>query len=222
MMRFYGQTKHSIIDGSWQPTGYELFIRVWQNNAWTLPADFTQFTPEDMAPLLKQTLAALPANFQTVAFNLEQSQFVDDRFINMIREVQDTTDLIIYTELTERTDDKISLNQLQTAAQKFHEFGLHVCIDDVGTGDNTPELVLALDEYIDEYKFALQNFRPFNTISEITSKIAFWHNLAAEKGKVLVIEGLETKSDLETIEELFPCEIVQGYFLGRPQLMPVA
>lgn len=47
---------------------------------------------------------------------------------------------------------------LVSAARTYQEAGLWVCIDDVGTGDNQLSLVQALSPYVQEYKFALQNF----------------------------------------------------------------
>lgn len=222
MLRFYGQPKFRVMDADKDPVGYELFIREWRDDRWMLPEDFTACTPGQMAQLLSQTIAKLPENIELISFNLEQSQFVDDRYIDMVKQIQNTTSINIFTELTERTDANVSIAQLKDAARKFHNLGLLVCIDDVGTGDNTPELVLELNDYIDEYKFALQNFRPFNRISEITGTITFWYEMAAKNGKMLAIEGLENEADLSTIQQSYPCDVIQGYYMGKPALLPIA
>lgn len=222
MLRFYGQPKFKIMNDGMTRVGYELFIRELQDNRWVLPADFTACTPDQLEQLLMQTIAALPAGIELISFNLEQSQFIDDRFIEMVKRVQATTAIKIFTELTERTSPNVSTAQLRAAAAKFHAANLLVCIDDVGTGDNTPDMVIALDEYIDEYKFALQNFRPFNRISEITATINFWYKMAADRGKMLAIEGLENESDYDTIKQYYPCDVIQGYYTGKPELLQVA
>ncbi|WP_155287609.1 EAL domain-containing protein [Lacticaseibacillus zhaodongensis] len=222
MLRFYGQPKFNLDKTDKEPVGYELFIREQRGENWVLPDDFTASTPEQIADLLMRTIAMLPEHVQLVSFNLEQCQFIDPAFTKAIAKVQATTNVEIFTELTERTDPNVTNDQLYAAAQRFHAAHLLVCMDDVGTGDNTPELVVALDDFIDEYKFALQNFRPFNHISEIKETIDYWYDMAEKHHKMLAIEGIETAEDLATIQEDYPCNLIQGYYTGRPFLMPIS
>ncbi|ANZ60850.1 hypothetical protein AYR62_14890 [Secundilactobacillus paracollinoides] len=219
MLKFYGQPKFRSDGATQQPIGYELFIREYQNNQWCLPQDFCAITAGQIQHLLSDTVQAMPDNIELLSFNLEQIQFIDPVFTDAVASVQDTTDIQLFTELTERTDPRVTLNQLSRAAKRFHDEGLLVCIDDVGTGDNTPELVLALDDYIDEYKFALQNFRPFNHISDIESHVSYWYNMAQKYDKMLAIEGLENEEDLEVIRTKYPCDVIQGYYTGMPALI---
>lgn len=221
MLRFYGQAKFDLNAEDKAPIGYELFMRERQGDKWVLPADFTSSTADEIADLLSRTIAMMPTHIKIVSFNLEQSQFIDPDFCDAVARVQAQTPIKIYTELTERTDPNVSEDALYAAARNFHEHGLLVCIDDVGTGDNTPEFVMNVDAYIDEYKFALQNFRPFAHISEIQDKVAFWWSLAREKNKTLAIEGIENAEDLDVVRKQYPCDIVQGYYLARPELLPI-
>lgn len=221
MLRFYGQAKFSLNAEKDLPIGYELFIREQQGERWVLPEDFTSSTAAEIGDLLERTIAMMPDNIKIVSFNLEQSQFIDPEFCETVARVQAGTAIKIYTELTERTSPNVSAQSLHDAARNFHEHNLLVCIDDVGTGDNTPEFVMDVDAYIDEYKFALQNFRPFTHISELQDKIAFWWSLANAKGKLLAIEGIENAEDLEVVRSKYPCDIIQGYYVGRPMLLPI-
>ncbi len=222
MLRFYGQPKFRVMQADALPIGYELFIREKQNNQWTLPEDFNACSADQIYQLLTQTIAALPANIELISFNLEQGQFIKTEFVDMVARVQAATPIKIFTELTERSDARVSAAELKQAARQFHERGLLVCIDDVGTGDNTPQLVYELDPYIDEYKFALQNFRPFNRICEISDTIGGWYELANNRHKMLAIEGLENKEDLESVQQNYPCDVIQGYYTGKPALLPVS
>lgn len=221
MLRFYGQAKFDLNADDQAPIGYELFMRERQGDKWVLPADFTSSTADEIADLLSRTIAMMPEHIKIVSFNLEQSQFIDPDFCEAVARVQAQTDIHIYTELTERTDPHVSEESLCAAARNFHEHGLLVCIDDVGTGDNTPEFVMNVDPYIDEYKFALQNFRPFAHISAIQDKVSFWWSLARKQHKMLAIEGIENAEDLDVVRSQYPCDIVQGYYLGRPELLPI-
>ncbi|KRM12292.1 EAL domain-containing protein [Paucilactobacillus suebicus] len=219
MHTFFGQPKfHSNRLGQ-GPIGYELFLREFKDGLWQLPEDFSRITSEELEKLLNSTIADLPANIELLSFNLEQDQFINPNYIDMVRRVQSKTDIDIYTELTERITPGVTENQLYDGAKMFHDRGLLVCIDDVGTGENSPELVNYLNPFIDEYKFAFQGFRPFDDINKVTSQLDYWYDLSNENNKMLAIEGLETAHDMEVIGKEYPCYVVQGYYTGKPAIM---
>ncbi len=220
MLKFYGQPKFRPSDITQKPIGYELFIREYKNNQWCLPQNFCAITATQIQLLLSEIVQVMPNNIELLSFNLEQIQFIDPDFTDVVADVQKTTDIKLYTELTERTDPHVTIAQLTRAAQRFDDASLPVCIDDVGTGDNTPELVLRLNDYIDEYKFALQNFRPFNHISEIKSHLNYWYHLAQTHDKMLAIEGTESEEDLDAIRMTYPCDVIQGYYTGMSVPLP--
>lgn len=217
MYEFIGQPKFVIDAVNQQPTGYELFIREQQNGILQMPQNFSQIGVKTIERLLLRAIQAMPRSVRMLSFNLEQNQFVDPAFIKMVKRVQDQTTIELFTELTERNDPTVNNEQLATAAKLFHRNGLLVCIDDVGTGENTTELVKLLNRHVDEYKFALQGLRPFNHISEVSRPLSFWFNLAQKHHKMLAIEGVESEEDLKAIQKNYPCDVVQGYFTGRPR-----
>ncbi|WP_054707540.1 hypothetical protein [Secundilactobacillus paracollinoides] len=104
MLKFYGQPKFRSDGATQQPIGYELFIREYQNNQWCLPQDFCAITAGQIQHLLSDTVQAMPDNIELLSFNLEQIQFIDPVFTDAVASVQDTTDIQLFTELTERTD----------------------------------------------------------------------------------------------------------------------
>lgn len=220
MYTFYGQPKFALADSK-TAIGYELFIREYQGDQWTLPDSFDAITSATIETLLNKTIQTLPPTTTLLSFNLEQNQFVDPEFADMVARIQATTNINIYTELTERKNPDVTDDQLLEAAKRFERLGLLVCIDDVGTAYNTPHLVGKLDDYVDEYKFALQNLRPFKTIHAVVPEIKYWYAKASQLCKTLVIEGIETQEELEFLKQHFPCDIVQGYYLGRPGLMAI-
>ncbi|WP_461243103.1 EAL domain-containing protein [Secundilactobacillus muriivasis] len=220
MYTFYGQPKFALADSK-TAIGYELFIREYQGDRWTLPDDFDTITSATIETLLNKTVQKLPTTTTLLSFNLEQNQFVDPEFAAMVARIQATTSINIYTELTERKNPNVTDEQLFEAAERFERLGLLVCIDDVGTAYNTPSLVGKLDEYVDEYKFALQNLRPFKTIQAVVPQIKYWYAQASKLCKTLVIEGIESKEELEFLQQYFPCDIVQGYYLGKPSLLEI-
>jgi EAL domain-containing protein (putative c-di-GMP-specific phosphodiesterase class I) len=204
MLRFLGQPKFHLQDATGTPIGYELFVREYRNGRWVLPCDFNALTAAQMTELLADSIAALPKDLEMISFNLEQSQFIRSEFTDMVATLQTTTNIHIYTELTERADPNVADTDIVAAARRFHALGLLVCIDDVGTDAHSPALVEKLNPYVDEYKFALQNFRPFKQIAEINDLVTFWHNMSVRHGKVLAIEGIESQTDLDDIRRDYP------------------
>lgn len=215
---FFGQPKFK--PGEYQhPMGYELFIREWTDEGWRLPDNFNIIKSVDLERLLLKTIAVMPDTIELLSFNLEQNQFIDPEFMDMVQRVQSQTSIKLFTELTERLTVGVLEPQLIEAAREFNQRGLLVCIDDVGTGQNTPHMVLRMNPYIDEYKFAFQNFRPFDQLVEIAPQLNFWYDLSKKEHKLLALEGIENPSDLQTVEAQYPCDVIQGFLLARPELL---
>lgn len=216
-LAFYGQPKfntHNV-----DPVGYELFIREQCHGDWVLPASFTAIEAPQIEGLLQNVLTVLPTTVQILSFNLEPSQFIDPTFIAMVARIQNQTSIHLITELTERFDARVSHEQLTHAAHQFHQHQLLVCIDDVGTERNTPQLVADMDAYVDEYKFAFQNLRPFNSIEEVEHFLQFWYAIAKQRHKLFAVEGLETAAELTYITDRYDVNLVQGYYTGRPHFL---
>lgn len=217
MYTVFAQPKYSMKKAQGAPVGYELFIRQWHDGQWRLPDPFTGISALTLNNLLRQTIAQMPANIELLSFNLEQAQFVDPAFAAMIASVQRSTDIRLYTELTERLDEGVTAGQLLAGAKRFAACGLAVCIDDVGTGQNSPALVLLLDDYITEYKFAFQNFRPLTSVNELGPQLRFWTELAQRQHKLLAWEGIESDVELALLTARYPGDLLQGYLFGRQQ-----
>lgn len=218
MLHFIGQPKFSGTEPH-KLIGYELFAREYQNGQWHLPADFNQITAVSIERMLLEVVSLMDPTIQLLSFNLEQRQFIDPEYAAAILRVQQQTSIQLWTELTERADETVTCQQLQEGAARFKQAGLSVCLDDVGTGANTKELALALGSAVTEYKFALQNFRPYQSLAEVTARLAGWYRLANQQGKDLAIEGIETAEELVALTERFPAKVFQGYYLGKPALL---
>ncbi|GAA3607766.1 EAL domain-containing protein [Secundilactobacillus similis] len=221
MLSLFEQPRFALDNASELPGGYELFIRESQAGQWRTLADFNQVTPEDITQLLMSSINCLPAYISLVSLNLEQQQFIDDRYAIAVSHVQKLTNVHIMVELTERGDANVSYGAMMLAAQRFQSAGVEVCIDDVGTGANTEALVRALSPYVNEYKFALQNVRPDQTIDDVADQITAWSALAHQHGKRFILEGIETSEDLAQVKSQFDCDGVQGYFWGKPAPLPI-
>lgn len=218
MLAFFGQPIFSSTNHPGAAMGYELFVREQVADQWRAPTDFNQISVADLRSLLTQTLQH-PLSVTVLALNLEPSQFVDPHYSDMLIEVQATTDVQLIVELTERFDEALNLDLVIAAARKFHRHGLLVSIDDIGTGANTPKLIMLINEFIYEYKFAIQNFRPFQSMTDIAPIIDFWHDMKNIHHKTFAIEGIETAEELTFIKNRYSFDIIQGYYTGRPELL---
>lgn len=219
MYRFFGQPKF-VGDGSSRlPIGYELFIRERKNGKWVLPEDFNAITADAIGDLLGNIVDTMSSSIRLLSFNLEERQFIDPAFMDMVARIQARTKINIFTELTERRDPDVSVADIQTAARRFHAHNLLVCVDDVGVGQNNPNLIKGMEDDVAEFKFACQDFRPCKTFREIEPILSMWYNEAKEHHKAIAIEGIETQIELDAITSKYPCDVIQGYWLGRPKLL---
>lgn len=222
MIKFLGQPIYDVASG--KQYGYELFIREETNHELVMPVDFSQYGATEITQLLTKTVHHLPENIQMVAFNLDERQFIDHHFLQPLAKLQRQTPVKIYIELTEHLgtgDAPVTTRQLIDTAWRYQHSGLHVCLDDVGSGNNTIALVKSLLPYIVECKFALQNVRNQKTHDQIKTELHFWRALAAKHHIQFALEGIEKQSDLKWMLEFAP-ELVQGYYFGRPEKIPDA
>jgi EAL domain-containing protein (putative c-di-GMP-specific phosphodiesterase class I) len=162
MIRFWGQQKYEPRTG--RMIGYELFIRERDglDGNWRLPADFSKMNAQQVTRLLADTMDSMPMDLEIVSFNLDERQFVDPQYRELLPNIQRLFKQRIVVELTERLGNGLSAvlpGELLNAARAYANIGISVCLDDVGTGFNQSELVHLLDPYVDEYKYALQNVR---------------------------------------------------------------
>lgn len=223
MIRFWGQPKFGPDQA--KMIGYELFLREYSQaqDQWLVPTDFSKFSARDVYQLLDATLNTFPQGLKLISFNLDQAQFVDDTYSNLIGAVVQKHDFDLIVELTERVGAGvyvITTESLVQAAKRFNDAGVKVCIDDIGTGLNQPALIAALDPYTVEYKYALQNVRGRLDSATIKVELSTWQCRAVAKGKYWVIEGFEDEADKALIAAFHP-SLVQGYYYGRPHLIPV-
>lgn len=224
LIRFWGQPKFDPANAT--IVGYELFLREQSlpGSHWRVPADFSYFTPKTVIEMLAGTLNTLPKDLRVVSFNLDQEQFIDPTYRRLITDLKSSISYQLVVELTERVGKgsrNVCQKDLVDAARSLADADVWVCIDDIGTGKNQLALVEALDPYVAEYKYALQNVRGKLDSGTIDVQISTWHKRAIEHGKVFVIEGFEEVDDIRFIEHFHP-DIVQGYFYGRPHNIPVA
>lgn len=219
MLRFWGQPKFSR--EPLEPIGYELFLREYNTGNWEIPTDFSKFTATQITDLLTRTTPEFPQKMKHISINLDIDQFVDPVFLQAFFAIkQQLSGIHLSIELTERTGQlNISPSQLATAAKRFNDAGFYIILDDVSSGDNQLARVKLLNDFVHEYKFAIQNFRPFESLEDIVPNLTFWRDLAQKNQKLFTIEGVESKQDLLILSH-YHADMFQGYALGRPVYLP--
>ncbi|GEN94529.1 EAL domain-containing protein [Pediococcus ethanolidurans] len=219
MIRFWGQSKFSV--DPLKPVGCELFLREKIGQSWVLPNNFDQFSPRQIADLLLQTVPALPKGLKNVSINLDPEQFIDPNFCDTLKKIKNQLlPVTLEVELTEHPANcVISTDQIRLAAKRWFDAGIDLVMDDVGSGENQIDRTLQLDPYVQEYKFAIQNFRQTRSLTSIIHNLSFWCEEAEKKHKLFTVEGIESKTDLELLIN-YRINMLQGFSLGHPVYLP--
>ena len=150
-----------------------------------------------------------------VSVNLAVQNLLDAQIIDIIakslkeRKIESSWLMLEITESCLMADPV----RAQKTLQQIHAMGIHLSVDDFGTGHSS--LAYLKDLPVDELKID-QSF-VFNMSSDNTqtmivhSIIALAHNL----GLMTTAEGIETQEVWDKLEAL-DCDVAQGYFMSRP------
>jgi len=150
-----------------------------------------------------------------VAVNFSPLQFARADFVDTVLGVLEDAGLtgnLLDLELTE----SIVMRDIDSAIQKMAQLrrhGIRISVDDFGTGYSSlgylPKLpvdILKIDRC-----FVAQIGENDSAVPLIHGMISLAHSI----GKRVIVEGVETAAQLETLRKL-NCDEVQGFLLGRP------
>ncbi|HSG86183.1 MAG TPA: bifunctional diguanylate cyclase/phosphodiesterase [Candidatus Limnocylindrales bacterium] len=118
----------------------------------------------------------------------------------------------LVVELTEREAVE-DLERLRAAIGTLRRHGVQVAIDDVGAGNAGLRLMSAID--FDIMKIDLSLVRAAASDEPSEAVLRALGQMAQERGRRIVAEGIETTEQLEAVLEL-RYHAGQGYLLGRP------
>lgn len=219
MICFWGQLSFSR--QPLVPFGYELFIREGSADNWHVPTDFNRFSAQQIIDLLVKTAPNISKTTRNLSINADVEQFVNPHFYRAFARVgQLLPSVNLAIELTEHpAKNPVTDDELVTAARNYNRSGIRIIMDDVGSGDNQVARVRLLNPYVQEYKFAIQNFRGKKNFDEILEDLAFWRKEACDHRKLLTIEGIESADDIAALDA-YQVDMLQGYFLNQPVYLP--
>ncbi len=154
-----------------------------------------------------------------VAANVSALEFARAEFAGNVLRVLEETGLpgdLLDLEVTETTllrdmDESISKMSLLRAR------GIRISIDDFGTGYSSLGYLPKLP--VDNLKIDRSFVAELGISSTALSLIEGMISLAHSIGKQVVVEGVETKEQLEILKSI-GCDEIQGFLLGRPVALP--
>ncbi|GAA0493212.1 hypothetical protein GCM10008986_19600 [Salinibacillus aidingensis] len=101
---------------------------------------------------------------------------------------------------------------------KLQSFGFYIALDDVGKGASTFKRIIELNpDFIKLDKYFARDLHQSPNKQEM---IRFFSNYCKKQEIKLVLEGLETRDELETAKML-GITLGQGYFLGKPNQLEI-
>ncbi len=156
-----------------------------------------------------ELFAARPAGMR-ISVNLSAPVLLDRRTLRILDRPADLSGLII--EVTEEALVQ-SDAQLRAAMDPLRARGARLAVDDVGAGySGLRQLTTVHPSYL---KLDRSLVSGIDEDSERAALVSALVGYAERVGSLLVAEGIETYSELQTLLEL-GAPLAQGFYLGRP------
>ncbi|MEO1553127.1 MAG: EAL domain-containing protein [Pseudomonadota bacterium] len=205
---------------------YELLAR------WTDSAFEPDPSPKDFIPIaeklgllnemlwvtLDEALAHLRLDTQRLAINVSPAQLIASDFLEMLVSVLDRHQVSPTSITIEITEEVAFRNVDRNIAilQQAREMGIEIALDDFGTGYSSLSMLDTLP--LDKLKID-QSFVRKSDKSEQSKRILLAAiRLARQLGLVSCVEGIETQEFAARVAVL-GADHIQGYWLGRPELV---
>ncbi len=225
-LKLYYQPRVNIISG--EITGMEALLR-WQHPEMGLVAP-TVFIPlaEESGLIVEigewvlrtacsQNKAWQDAGFppRIIAVNLSLKQFRQPQLVETLTNILQETGLdpkYLELEITESTAIE-DLEFTTTVLQNLKKMGIHISIDDFGTGHSSLSRLQMLPlQHLKIDKSFIQELTSNSKVAHIIKAIV---TLGQSLGMKLTAEGVEKPEELEFLRSI-DCEDVQGFLFYRP------
>ena len=154
-----------------------------------------------------------------VAVNVSALEFARAEFVGNVLRTLDETGLpghLLDLELTETTLMR-DMDEAIRKMSRLHERGIRISIDDFGTGYSSLGYLprLPVDTLKIDRSFVADLGANSTALPLIEGMISLAHSIA----KRVVVEGVETKQQLDVLQKIGADEI-QGFLLGKPRPLP--
>lgn len=179
---------------------------------WFEEAEDIGMTAEIESAALSHTAAALEASGLdeiVVSVNVSPSTLLNPQLAERFLDFAPDRMVIEITEHARIND----YDQVKAVAEKLHQRGTRLAIDDAGAG--FASLRHIIDLMPDLIKLDISLVRSIDTDTRRHALAAGLSTFAQEIGAQIVAEGIETREEMEALCEL-GVDYGQGYFLARP------
>ncbi|KAG1668218.1 putative signaling protein [Nymphon striatum] len=154
--------------------------------------------------------------FESIGFNVSEADLLRPGFVLEVASGLAKHDLSgnnLAIEVTENTIFGNNKQVLLTRLQELRSLGCYIALDDFGTGYSSITHIKELPcTAVKIDKSFVNNVLDDDVDQAIIRAIL---DLGKSVGYKLVLEGVETKKQLDLLAEL-DCDLVQGYFFSRP------
>lgn len=151
----------------------------------------------------------------TVAVNLSPKQFRQPKLAEMVARILEQTGLdsqFLELEITETTAIE-DLEFTTTVLHQLENMGVHLSIDDFGTGHSSLSRLQHLP--LHNLKIDRSFIKELTTDSKVAHIVTAIVTLGQSLGLRLTAEGVEKQEELDFLKSI-NCEDVQGFFFYRP------
>lgn len=223
-----------IVNVAEEIVGFEFLLRPLQNGSYFQPYELFEIARqtgfhsfldraarvsaiESSAKLLpkgiKRFINFLPSSIYNPKYCLTHT------FEAMERLNQDPEDYVFEVVETEKIEN---IAHLQTIFAEYRRQGMHVALDDVGTGYSTVELMCSLKPDYVKIDRALISFCDEDAVKQ--RAILNIMSRAAEFGAKVLAEGIERREEFLFCRDSrdIGVDLAQGYLFGKPEEQPPA
>ena len=192
------------------------FIPVFERNGFIVKTD--RFVWEEVCKFIKQqreeTGQVIPVSVNVSRLNFYNLDLLE--FLLGLLEKYDLESWMLKLEITESayTDNP---HQLMSIIKAFREEGFPVLMDDFGSGYSSLNMLKNLP--VDVLKVDMAFVRELEESERAYMILKFIMMLARELGMDVIVEGVETKKQLDYLTSL-GADKIQGYYFSRPLPVP--
>jgi len=174
---------------------------------WTCREKAFKKKSEEIPPPLKVFLNFFPESLQ----NVEKAS---KRLFSLLEQFKISPNEIV-VEITEYAG--FDIKKLKELVKEWRELGIHIALDDIGTGEDS--LFRFLEIMPDIIKIDMVFIRGIHKNKVKRDITRYLINLAHANDMLVVAEGVEEPDELRVVYEL-GADLVQGWLLGKPTENP--